>query len=439
MKKYTRRQFIKTSGSALVGASVAPFAGFNNSTLAPSDTVAVGLIGCRSMGFGDLENALKVEGVVCRGLCDIDRTILEERAAEVEQMTGEKPALYKDYRNMLESDDLDAVIIGTPDHWHCLNTVHALQAGKHVYVEKPLANSIAEVDVMKKAAKRYGKVVQVGQQQRSGKHWQEIVNIVQSGGVGKIRHVNIWGNFGYGSGPDRVEDSPVPDGVDYDMWLGPAPERPFNRNRFHGSWRFFWDHGGGVQTDWGAHLVDVALWAMNIDGPPLSVQSSGGIFSGENNAIEMADTQTTTYRFKDFNIVWQHNGGLEVGPFNRNYGVAFVGNDGTLVVNREGWEIIPERSGDDTPVIEPIPFQQGVASNHDLHAANFIDSIQNGGEPNCPIEAGHLAAYYTHLGNVAYRANRQLEWNDEGQLINENDFSDFIKPEYRTPWTFPRI
>jgi len=258
---------------------------------------------------------------------------------------------------MLEDDDLDAVIVGTPDHWHCLNTVHALEAGKHVYVEKPLANSIAEIDVIKKAASYHGKVVQVGQQQRSGKHWQKVVGIVQSGGIGKIRHVNIWGNFGYGSGPDKVKDTPVPEGVEYDMWLGPAPERPFNRNRFHGSWRFFWDYGGGLQTDWGAHLLDVALWAMNVDGPPLMVQSSGGIFSGQNKAIEMADTQTTTYNFENFNMVWQLNGGLETGPFNRNYGVSFVGNKGTLVADREGWEIIPEKSGDDSTVIEPVALQ----------------------------------------------------------------------------------
>src|SRR5690625_1817497 len=328
MKNISRLEFIKTSGSALATASIAPLFSLGNSKkAASSDTVTIGLIGCRSMGFGDLVNALKVDGVTCHSLCDVDRTVLEEKGAEVEQMTGEKPVLYKDYRRMLENDDLDAVIVGTPDHWHCLNTVHALEAGKHVYVEKPLANSIAEIDVIKKAASYHGKVVQVGQQQRSGKHWQKVVGIVQSGGIGKIRHVNIWGNFGYGSGPDKVKDTPVPEGVEYDMWLGPAPERPFNRNRFHGSWRFFWDYGGGLQTDWGAHLLDVALWAMNVDGPPLMVQSSGGIFSGQNKAIEMADTQTTTYNFENFNMVWQLNGGLETGPFNRNYGVSFVGKD----------------------------------------------------------------------------------------------------------------
>ena len=438
MSKLTRRQFIITSGSAMAGAAVAPLAGFSKST-APSDTVSVGLIGCRSMGFGDLQNALKVDGVVCHGLCDVDSTVLEQRAAEVEKMTGGKPVLYKDYRKMLESDELDAVIIGTPDHWHCLITVHALQAGKHVYVEKPMANSVAEADVMKEAANRYGKIVQVGQQQRSGKHWQKVVNIVQSGGIGKIRHINLWGNFGYGEGPPRVEDSSVPEGVDYDMWLGPATKHPFNKNRFHGSWRFFWDHGGGVQTDWGAHLVDVALWAMNIDGPPLSVQSAGGIFSGKDNAIEVADTQTTIYAFEDFNMTWQHNGGIETGPFNRNYGVAFVGNMGTLVVNRGGWEIIPEKSEDDSPVIEPVPFQQGDESYHDIHAANFIDCIRNGGKPNCPIEAGHLAAWYTHMGNVSYRANKRLEWDDNGKLIDEGNVSDFIKPDYRKPWAFPEV
>ncbi len=439
MTKFTRRQFIRTSGSMLAGATVAPLAGFKSLSVAPSDTVNIALIGCRSMGFGDLQNALQVEGVQCIGLCDVDRNVLEERAGDVEEMTGNAPELYGDYRELLDNPDLDAVIIGTPDHWHCLQTVHALEAGKHVYVEKPLANSIAEIDMMKKAANHFGKVVQVGQQQRSGAHWQEVVEIVQSERLGKIRDVNLWGNFGYGVGAVPVENSPVPEGVDYDMWLGPAADHAFNQNRFHGSWRYYWPYGGGVQTDWGVHLLDIALWAMNIDGPPISVHSVGGIFSGLDRSIEVADTQTTTYAFSNFNMTWKHTGGLEMGPYDRHYGIAFVGNNGTLVVNRDGWEIIPVMDGDDNPMIEPVPFQEGISSYHDVHARNFIESIRGNETANTPIEAGHLAAYYGHLGNLSYLTGDTLRWDRNGNLIDEHEYSDIINPEYRSPWTFPNI
>jgi len=439
MKELTRRQFIKTSSGALAAATVSPLAAFGKQKVAPSDTVNVALIGCRNMGFGDLQHALKVNGVNCIGLCDVDQNILERRASDVKESAGNSPILYRDYRKLLENKDLDAVIIGTPDHWHCLQTVHSLEAGKHVYVEKPMANTIAEIDVMKKATNYYGKVVQVGQQQRSGEHWKKIANIVQSGDLGKIRTVNLWGNYNYGIGPERTENSPVPDGVDYDMWLGPAANRPFNSSRYHRWWRFFWAYGGGVQTDWGTHLLDIALMAMEVEGPPNSVHSNGGIFSGKNHDIEVADTQTTTYAFNDFNMVWQHVGGLETGPYNRNYGIAFVGNNGTLVVNRGGWEIIPVHDDEDKPLIEPVPNQEGRGSNHDIHVKNYIESIRGNETPNCPVEAGHLAALYAHLGNLSYLSGDTLKWYSNGNLINENKYSSIIKPEYRGPWTFPQI
>ncbi|MDX1586835.1 MAG: Gfo/Idh/MocA family oxidoreductase, partial [Balneolaceae bacterium] len=389
--------------------------------------------------YGNLSNALQVEGVRCFGLCDVDDNVLQSRAADVEEMTGEIPALYRDYRKMLDENDLHAVIIGTPDHWHCLQTVHALDAGKHVYVEKPLANSIAEIDVMKKAANYYGLVVQVGQQQRSGEHWKRTVEIVRSGRLGKIREVNLWGNFGYGAGAIPVENSPAPEGVNYDMWLGPAPERPFNQNRFHGSWRYYWAYGGGVQTDWGVHLLDIALWAMNIKDTPNSVHSTGGIFSDMNRSIEVADTQTTTYAFDDFNMTWKHTGGVETGPYNRHYGIAFVGNNGTLVVNREGWEIIPAEDENDDPLIKKVPFQKGDSSYHDVHAKNFIESIRGNETPNAPIEAGHLAALYAHLGNLSYRTGESLKWYSDGELVDQREYADLIKPDYRGPWEFPKI
>ncbi|MEX0983373.1 MAG: Gfo/Idh/MocA family oxidoreductase [Bacteroidales bacterium] len=438
MSNYSRRQFIKTSGGVIAAIPFVPLAGFSSLKAAPSDTLSIGLIGCRSMGYGLLSHALKIDGVVCKGICDVDSNILKQRAADIENETGKEPVQYNDYRKLLDNNDIDAVIIATPDHWHCLQTVHALEAGKHVYVEKPLANSIAESKIIHNASVRSGKVVQVGQQQRSGEHWINAVKIVQSKMLGRIRQINLWGNFGYGQGPKRVIDSSVPMGVNYDMWLGPAPERPFNSNHFHGSWRFFWDYGGGLLTDWGTHLLDIPLWAMNVDGPPNAVSSAGGIYSGNDRAIDMADTQTVIYQFDDFIMKWEHNGGVESGPFNRHYGIAFVGNKGTLIVNREGWEIRPEIING-SPMIDSIPFQECMRDHHDLHIANFIDGIRNGTELNCSTYSGYLSAFYAHIGNIAYRTNSMLTWNENGELNNEADYSHLLTPEYRSPWKLPVI
>lgn len=434
MNNVSRRKFLAATGTLLAGAGASQLPFFNRKT-PPSDTLYVGLIGCRSMGFGNLENMLRVDGVHCAALCDVDGQILESRAGDVERITGKRPALYRDYRRMLERKDLDAVIIGTPDHWHCLQTVHALEAGKHIYVEKPLANTIREIEIVRDAAGRYGQLLQVGQQQRSSQHWKNAVERVQSGDLGKIREVSLWGNFGYGAGAEPVKDTPVPSHVDYDMWLGPAPERLFNENHFHGSWRFYWPYGGGVQTDWGVHLLDIAIWAMQPGRLPRSVYSTGGVFSGLNRSIDAADTQATLYNFDKYFFEWKHTGGVETpAPYQRNYGIAFVGNQGTLVVNRESWEIIPAPGSSLEKAEGP-----GSGNDHYLHAKNFVESIRGNETLNAPVETGYTAALYAHAGNVSYRSGDTLYWNEEGELENAEKYRNLLTPHYRNPWTLPSV
>jgi hypothetical protein len=231
----TRRKFLQQSGSAIAGTAFGPLI-FNGlmAGVPAADKIGVALVGCKGMGMYNLTDHLKVPGVECVALCDVDENILNARAKEIKDLTGKAPKLYKDYRKVLEDKAVNAVIICTPDHWHCLIAVDACAAGKDVYVEKPLANSIAECQVMLQAARKYNRVVQVGQQQRSGQHWQDIVALVKSRKLGTIRRVKTWAYFDYGKGRPKVPDSPVPAGVDYDFWLGPTRQRPFNENRFHG-------------------------------------------------------------------------------------------------------------------------------------------------------------------------------------------------------------
>ena len=262
-----RRQFIHTSA-----LSLATLAGITRA--APSDTVNIGVIGCRGMGASNLASMLKVAGTRCTALCDVDQSVLEERAKNVTEQGGTAPKLYSDYRALLDDKDVDVVIIGTPDHWHCLQLVDAVDAGKHAYVEKPIANSIAECQAMIAAQERTGKLVQVGQWQRSAPHFKEAINFVHSGKLGNIRTVKTWAYMNWLK-MDKAPDSDTPQGVDYDKWLGPAPLRPFNKNRFHFHFRWFWDYAGGLMTDWGVHLIDIALWGMQADGPT-RVMSTGG-------------------------------------------------------------------------------------------------------------------------------------------------------------------
>lgn len=433
----TRRKFIHRSASIAGAAMFSPLilpelkAG-----VSANDKISIALIGCRGMGWYNLTDHLKSPEVEAVALCDVDETILNDKAKEFEKLTTKKPKLYKDYRQVLDDKSIDAVIIGTPDHWHCLMTVNACEAGKDVYVEKPLANSIAECDAMVRAAREHNRVVQVGQQQRSGQHWQDIVGIVKSGKLGTIRKVKTWGYFSYGSGSPKVPDSPVPAGVDYDMWLGPSPSRPFNKNRFHGSWRFFWDQGGGLLTDWGVHLLDIPLLAMDVAAPK-SISSSGGIYAYPNNYIETADTQAVVYDFGNFLVEWDHAGGINRGQYGRNYGVAFIGNNGTLVVNREGWEIIPELDND-KPRMETTALQPADKKDHEKHVFNFIDCIKSRQKPICDVEFGRNSAVLAHMGNISYRTGNKLWWDENSRKFKDDEKANaLITPTYRSPWKFP--
>lgn len=434
----SRRDFLKTLGVAAASSVAVPVIGGTKHSFSrwagTSDKIRVALIGCRSMGWYNLTDSLRVKDVECVALCDIDRNILESRAAELQRMTGFRPYIYNDYREVLERQDIDAVIIGTPDHWHCLQMVDACSAGKHVYVEKPIANSIAECDAMVAAARRWGRVVQVGQQQRSGNHWHEMKQYIDSGKLGKISHVNVWANFGYCNISNPAKDSAPPAHVDFNMWLGPAPKRTFNEARFHGSWRMFWDYGGGLLTDWGVHLLDMALWGMNVKGMPKRVVATGGNFAFPDNRAETFDTMQVAYEFDDYLIHWSNSAIESNRPYGRNYGVEFVGQNGTLVANRESWEIYPANNS--VEAIKRLPD----GKDHENHVANFYRCVrQQDAATACPIDNGALCAKYAHLGNISARVGESLVFDDERKRFNHKAANELIKPEYRKPWRFPEF
>jgi len=406
----------------------------------PTDSINVALIGCRNMGFGILQHHLSNPGVNCVAMCDIDDSILNERSAEVRKKFNQSPKLYKDFRKLLEQKDIDAVIVGTPDHWHCLITVNALQAGKHVYCEKPMANTIAECNIMVRAANYYKKqVVQIGQQQRSGLVFQKAMELIKTGRIGKLRRVNIWANFNYGVGQNIIPDEPVPAGVDFDMWLGPAPQRTFNKTRFHGVWRMFWDYGGGLMSDWGVHLLDIGLWAKDISKPPEKVLVYGANTYHEKRSRETFDSMSVIYPKEDFVINWDMTAGVEKGPYDSSYGLVFIGDLGTIVLDRSKLIVNPEwDSQAKKPKTEEYKFTEGKESHGD-HVKNFLDCIRTGNRPACPPETGRAAALHVHIPNIAARTGEPvLLWDDvNNRFTNSPAANELVTPVYRDPWTLP--
>lgn len=434
----TRRLFLKNTAITTAALGLVPSLSGALAGCAPSDRLNVGLIGCNGMGFADLSAFLEHPHVDCIALCDIDESVLNRRAADVEKIRGKKPAnLYKDWRNLIENKDISLVIIGTPDHWHCLQMIAACEAGKDVYCEKPIGRTIEECNQMINAAKKYKSVVQVGQWQRSDPHWLDAVNFIRSGKLGKIRLVRVFSYQGWCPSIPVLADEPVPAGVDYDMWLGPAPGRPFNRNRFHFTFRWFWDYAGGLMTDWGVHLLDYALFGMNVTAPR-SVVAMGGKYGYPDDACETPDSLQAIYEFDGFNILWDHAIGIDDGAYGRNHGLGFVGENGTLVVDRGGWEVIPEVVSGQSRM-EAVPLKKGTDQGLKNHVKNHLDCIKSRNQnTNASIEIGAHIAKFSCLGNIAYRTGKKLVW-DGTKFTNDGDANNFLAPEYRSPWELPKI
>ena len=436
----TRRDFLRQTALLGAGLSISPFfikAG--SAGVGANDKIGVGLIGCNGMGFEDLKAFLRNPEVECIALSDIDESVLNNRAAETEKITGKKVKhLYKDWRKLIDNKDIDLVIVGTPDHWHCLQMVSACQAGKDVYCEKPLGNSIEECNIMVRAAQKYNRVVQVGQWQRSDPHWQDAMQFVHSGQLGKIRTVRVFSYQGWCPSIPVKPDEAVPAGVDYDMWLGPAPKRPFNRNRFHFTFRWFWDYAGGLMTDWGVHLLDYAMEGMNA-GLPTRVFSGGGKFAYPDDAMETPDTLMATYAYDDFNIIWDHACGINHGLYNRKEGLAFYGENGTMVLDRAGWEVIPVVSNN-VARMEAVPFKKGEGKGLYNHVGNMLSCIKSRELPNADVAIGARVAKMAHLANISCRVQREVHWDDKNNLfVGDNEATALSKAYYRAPWELPKL
>jgi predicted dehydrogenase len=436
---YSRRKFLQTSGQTLAGASLLtamPWEAMarDKRRISQNDRINVAVIGANGMGWSNAKSFMKIPEVNLMAICDVDENVVARRVAEVKE-GGINLKTYVDYRKLLENKDIDAVIIGTPDHWHCLQMVEACAAGKDVYVEKPVGNSIVECATMVDAQKKYKRAVQCGQWQRSMPHFIDALNFLKSGKLGQIRTVKAWAYMGWMKHIPAKPDSPVPPGVHYDMWLGPAEKRPFNENRFHFNFRWFWDYAGGLMTDWGVHLVDYVLLGMNAP-LPKSVYASGGKYAYPDGGNETPDTLAAVYDFGDFTMLWEHAQGISNGNYNRDHGIAYIGNNGTLVLDRGGWEVMADEKR-----MEPVPYQPNKGSGLDAHTVNFIEAVKSRkfDSLSCPIEAGAHVANVCQMGNISFRTGEIVHWNEDKANFKESEANKYLAAKYHNQYSLPKV
>ncbi len=397
-----------------------------------NDRLVGGFIGMGRMGMANLSFALKLEkDIEVRAVCDVYRPHLEKA---VDATHGRAKAV-KDFREILADPEIDFVCISTPDHWHAYMTVEACKAGKDVFVEKPLSVTVEEAQLMVQAARKYNRVVQAGTMQRSGLHFQQAVEIVRSGVLGKVTFCRTWNytnmpKSGIGNPPDS---DPPPD-LDWDMWLGPAPYRPFNKNRFgvdpkaFSHFRWFWDYAGGMMTDWGVHLLDIVQWAFD-EAMPRSIVALGGKYWLEDNR-ETPDTLQVTYEYPGFLATYENRYGNAQSMFDKSYGILFHGDRGTLFVDRSGYRLIPEAHATDLAEVEVKRF-----NNMNLdHWRNFVEAMRTRKRPISDVETCARSTVTCLLGNVALRSGLRIDWDEKNWTTVQPEARKWLRREARDPW-----
>ena len=409
----------------------------------------VGFIGYGLIGSQHVRDFKNQADADLAAMSDVYQPRLEQGVAAC----GGHAKSYPDFRKLIDDKDIQAVVVATPDHWHALMTIMASAAGKDVYVEKPLSVFVREGRWMVEAARRYQRVVQVGTQQRSGKHYQKAVEMLRGEYIGKVMSVRM-GAFrnvmpGFGSPPDGT----APSDLEYDMWLGPAPKRPYNPKRSLYHFRWFWDYSGGQMTNLGAHDIDVVQWAMQVKGPT-AVASSGGRLALEDNG-ETPDTQDAVFEYPGFTTVFSMR---EASGGHRGEGkLEFFGTKGSLGIDRSGFEVYPDLKIDPfnaiprfaghpaggpqrsstppEPWIEAYKMAGSSAEQLDLHVRNFLDCVKSRQRPIADIEQGHQVTTTCHLANISLRTGRKIRWNAETEeIVGDAEASKLLERPYRRPW-----
>lgn len=415
----------------------------------PAEKVVLAAIGVGGMGMSNLRGFLNKPGVEIAAVCDVDSRHMAAAAQEVEKKRGKRPDEVKDFRRVLERRDIDGVIVSTPDHWHALPTILACQAGKDVFCEKPISHNIREGRAMVEAARRANRVIQVNTWQRSTQHFVDAIDYVRSGKLGKINVCRAWKV----QAPDAAvmgdqQPTAPPSELDYDFWVGPAAAEPYQENRCHYKFRWYFNYAGGMTGDWGVHMMDIVLLGMSRDNRlvmPRRISSHGGkLFVGPKDDRTTPDTQIAVLDFGDWVLQWEvHVGpqragqGLDGG---RDHGSLFIGENGRVLVDRSGWSIL---DNDNKPVEKPASARSvGSHGGEDNHKSEWLECLKTRRQPRSDIASMHQTTTVCHLVNLAYLHGETLHWDAQKEVVTNNRKAMDLLPyqrEYRRPWALPRV
>ena len=442
-----RREFLRAGAAGLTLSAAGGYA----AEFADRKPPRVGLIGCGWYGKNDVFRLIQVVPVDVVSLCDVDKKMLAEAADLVaaRQASRKKPRTYGDYREMLKEKDLDLVLVGTPDHWHALTMIAAIEAGADVYVQKPISVDVVEGQAMIAAARKHKRVVQVGTQRRSTPHLVEARDqIIKEGKLGKVGLVEVYCYYHMRARGNPPDEKP-PDYLDYEMWTGPAPMRPYTKIVHPRSWRAFMEYGNGIMGDMCIHMLDMVRWMLGL-GWPKRVGSAGGILVEKNSKANIPDTQAATFDFGDLTVVWEHRTyGHPVDP-KYPWGATFYGDKGTLKASVMSWDFTPFGAGQ--PIhrdvtLEPDKYpeeknekeiERHVAPANRRHMEDFLRAVASRGKPVADIAEGHISTTACILANMALKLGRTLTWDaDKQQVVGDEEANRLLRRPYRQPWVHP--
>ena len=447
-----RRAFLKTGVGAGLGALGTAGASWREAAAMVADLPAkrVGLIGCGWYGKADLFRLIQVAPVEVVSLCDVDSKMLSDAAdvTAVRQLSKKRPRTYADYREMLREKDLDVVLIATPDHWHALPMIAAVEAGADVYVQKPISVDVVEGQAMLAAARKHGRVVQVGTQRRSTPHLIEARDaIIKAGKLGKIGFVETYCYYHMRNRSNPPDSAPPPN-LDYEMWTGPAPMRPYNSIVHPRGWRAFMEYGNGIVGDMCIHMLDMVRWMLDL-GWPRRVSSTGGILIAENSKANITDTQTATFDYGGLNVVWEHRTWGSTPDPAYPWGATIYGDKGTLKLSVMGYDFIPADGPrvhrDVTYELDQYPvdktekdLEKHVAPAIRYHMLDFLKAIADRGRPVADVEQGHISTATCILANMSQQLGRSLAWDAGRQrVVGDDEANEKLRRPYRRPWVHP--
>ena len=418
-----RRYFLQTMAAA----------GAARTAAAASDKVNVAIIGVKSRGRSHASTFSGLADVNVAYLVDVDERVIPAVADAVEKKTGKRPGAVSDMRRVFDDKNVDAVVIATPDHWHAPATILACQAGKDVYVEKPCSHNIREARLMVDAARKYQRIVQHGTQARSRSNTRRAIEYAQSGKIGKVLMAKAW-DVQRRKDIGHKPDGPVPVGVDYETWIGPAPFLPFNENRFHYNWHWHWNFGTGDMGNDGAHQIDQARWALGVDAPTEVAGMAGKLYFDDDQITP--DTMTISFRYSGKMLIFEMRIWNPYRLEGVDNGVAVYGSDGMVQIGRwgdgSGFKVF-DKSG------KLVEFDKSEAGDGDAHARNFIDCIKSRKAPNAEIAIGYLSTLHCHLGNIVARTGRTLTWDAKNEkFAGDAEANKLLKRQYREHWATPK-